>query len=125
MMDPLYIPKPCEIRTNTDYIGSGFGKSEYETIARNIVIISRKIDPDYWTWFSEDDYGRIANHKPSPSAFYGECEILRLLAEKGFLTKRDKTCETEYHITFKFISALAEWIKPEDAAVAKAEENKD
>ncbi len=79
-----------------------FGKSETETIARNVVIISQKTG-DQWQPFTFEEYVARCTH----AGACNEQGFLNVLAENGFLHLEDG----KYSVTDTFIGRLAEYIK--------------
>ena len=105
--------RPKDIDTSDWYRfgGSGFRNSECETIARNIVLIQKKINPDAWTDFSWDDYKKGCTH----TAAEWERGILNAMVKggkpvwntsaalsPGYLELHDD----KYRVVQKFIDAL-------------------
>lgn len=74
--------KPSDV-TKEDLIGSPLRCSEYETIAKNILALSRVANNDTWTPFTWDEYVAFCTHTAEPS----ELRILDKFVELGYLRK--------------------------------------
>ncbi len=94
--------KPSDINTKSWFMGTSWNKSECETIARNIVIISKSHNDD-WEPFTWQDYKDRVSH----DAKYGEEVYLDRFASCGDLEKEGDS----YTVTNQFIGRLAEYIK--------------
>ena len=93
--------KPKDIDISNGLCGSELGKSEKETIACNVVTISRKNDND-WLEFTFDEYKTRCSHKVTES----ERGVLNELVNEGLLTcNNDK-----YAIQDAFIAKLWEFV---------------
>ena len=95
--------KPSDINASSLFIGSGFRNSESETVARNIVIISRQT-VNHWFPFTFEDYKRLSAPKKN---FQGEEACLNGLVSQEFLDKNGDS----YSVNEKFLIALKMFIK--------------
>ena len=94
--------EPKDIDISTRLRGSDFNKCEKETIAYNIILISKwKGD---WFGFDWEDYKERCEHNVSD----GEKVFLDRFVEEGILE-----FDGEYHITIEFIKKLGKFIKVE------------
>ena len=89
--------KPQDIDTSNSLCGSELRKSEKETIARNIILISRKNDNE-WLEFTFDEYKKRCRHNVTE----GEKDVLDELVNDGLLTCNDD----KYVIQDAFIAKL-------------------
>ena len=71
--------KPSDVKKSM--YGSPWKKSEYETIAMNLVTMSRHGHNDQWQDFSWEDYKRFCRHR----VIEQELEILKIFASGGYL----------------------------------------
>ena len=103
--------KPNQIDTGDYFFGSGFGNSEIETLARNIVLILKKHGD--WIDFSFNQYKELCTHEVSNAEQY----LLDTMAEKGWLKKY----EGIYSITSSFLEAISEFIDTPERRKRKEE----
>lgn len=101
-----------------DFTGSGLNSCEAEKIARNIIVVQKKIDPNKWTPFSFEDYIMHCSHTVTDT----EKGIIEALVNGGkpvvFTTKtltpgyleKDSTTG-HYSVTEKFLKAIAPFVK--------------
>ncbi len=94
--------RPSDIDVDNRLIGSGFGKSEKETIARNIILMGVKTD-DSWVPFTWTEYKSACTHDVTND----ELEVLDQLVEKGFLSK----FAIHYEVADHFIWACKNFVK--------------
>ncbi|TRZ77590.1 hypothetical protein D4R87_02450 [bacterium] len=102
-MTNLIKVRPSEIDTKNDLMGSEFEKSEKETIARNIIIISRQ-NNNQWFSFSWEDYCNRCSHSPTGS----EYSILNEFVREGLLD----FINDKYNVKDAFIAKLWKFVKP-------------
>jgi hypothetical protein len=96
--------KPSDFIINGDLMGSMLRKSEKETIARNIIVISLK-NGDGWFDFTFADYKA---HCAPRTYFSGEESYLNeLVAENKILDKNGDV----YSVNENFFRVLAQFIK--------------
>lgn len=93
--------RPSEINISNRLVGSRLGKSEYETVACSIVILSRRRD-DSWFSFTWEDYRLHCDHKVTN----GERAILDAFVEDGLL----KCNNGIYSAQDAFICTLRDYI---------------
>ena len=93
--------KPADIDIKGELMGSPFGNSEMETIARNVILISRWHLG--WFSFSWEDYKRLCKHHVTDS----EKDVLDELVNWGVLEFDGK----KYNPTDKLIETLEEFVK--------------
>jgi hypothetical protein len=89
--------KPSEVDISNGLCGSDFGDSDMETIARNIVILSKKSN-DQWTPFSFEQYALGCTHKVSTA----EYNILLQMFKSGYLEHSNGV----FSITNAFLNVL-------------------
>lgn len=89
--------KPKDINISNGLVGSELKKSEKETIACNIIVISRKNNND-WLEFTFDEYSNLCQHKVTES----ERHVLDEFVSDGLLT-----CDNgKYIVQDAFIAKL-------------------
>lgn len=98
------VVKPSDFNLQSEFMGSSFGKSELETIARNVVIICKKCG-DEWKPFSFDDYASRCEHTVTRA----EQSTLDYFVRENLLSFHGG----EYCVTTLFIAKLAQFIQPE------------
>lgn len=91
-------PKPNEINTSNELMGSDFKKCEIEVIATNIIKIHKARNE--WTDFSWEEYKNRCSHKVSNK----ELEILNSMVERGYLHFNTDT--QKYGVNLKFLSTI-------------------
>lgn len=102
---------PKDFPKSMNFAGSIFQNIETEMVARNILFIQNKINPEEWTPFSFEDYKKHCTHKVTLS----EKGVINALAiggkpvwdtatilDSGYLAKEGEF----YKITDKFINVL-------------------
>lgn len=94
--------KPKDVDLRNGLCRSAFNKSEYEIIAKNIVIISIRFGNE-WKPFSEEDYKEQCDHKVTDS----KLGWLRTMDKKGFIDFDGK----RYSVNLKFLATLSEFLK--------------
>jgi len=93
--------KPKDIDISNGLCGSELGKSEKETIACNIIVISRKNDND-WLEFTFDEYKARCRHKATES----ERDVLNELVKESLLV-----CDNDkYAVQDAFIAKLWKFV---------------
>ena len=97
----MFKVKPSDIQDG-HFFSSVWNNSERETIAGNIVFISKE-NGDKWLEFSWEDYNRMCHHEVTG----GELRYLDILKEEGYLSGDEDT----YKPTEKFIRAILLYIK--------------
>ena len=97
----LMNPKPSQFK-DCHYFYSPLSSWKREGVARNIVIMSKK-NNDQWFDFSWTDY---CGGKNLPD--WEELGILEDFVEEGILSKSP---DEKYHVTLKFFSILWRYIK--------------
>jgi len=102
----IEVLSPSEIQLDSNmFCGSDFGKSEFEQMAYNLVVIFRN-NQDFWFPFTYDQYAFMVNHKiPDTPGHSKDRRILDEMVDNGFLTL-DKS---EYECTQKFHNALRKY----------------
>ncbi len=96
--------KPSGFNIKSHLIGSNLNKSEKETVARNVIVISLR-NGDAWFDFTFEDYMDACGRDRS---FAGEEACLNdLVHEDGVLTKTGNV----YSVNEKFFRTLAKFIK--------------
>ncbi len=70
---------PKDFSMSMSFVGSSFQNLEAETVAKNIVFIQNKINPEAWTPFSFQDYKKHCTHEVT----LDERGVLNALAEGG------------------------------------------
>jgi hypothetical protein len=101
MTDKTKLRTPSEINTSDGFFDSIWKNAEKEVIARNLVLIAKKVNPDIWTDFTWDSYQEICNHTVSEC----EKEVIDSLVAGGYLTKKRDT----YSFERKFLIAVDEF----------------
>lgn len=109
---------PDHINLKSDFMGSDFKNREAEIIAKNIVVIQKKINPKQWTPFSFKEYSELCDHEVGDS----EKKVLEAMVnggkpvwntstylEPGYLGKN----EDHYHVTSKFLKVISKFLKME------------
>ena len=106
---------PKDINTKDWFWDSEFQNLETETIARNIVLIQKKINPKKWTPFSFKDYKKLCAHNVTES----ENGVLEALADGGKPVWNTSTALNSgylakdnvgnYIVTEKFIKAISKF----------------
>ena|SRR6266481_647639 len=94
--------KPTDINIKSDLMGSEFRNSEKETIAKNIIIFSRK-NSDQWLAFTFEQYMKLCGHRITES---GRTVLNELVVERVL------TCYGgRYKITNSFIAKLFKFVE--------------
>lgn len=119
--------RPQDIQTTNShgFMGSEFCNSECETVARNIVMLMQKTNPDSWTSFSWNDYKKFCTHKVTDA----EHSVLNAMVRggrpvwntsvnlaPGYLKKSNN----RYEVTQQFIDALPTKIKAKAKVIVLA-----
>ena len=97
---------PKDLDISGQFVGSLLKNSEKETVARNIVILSRRNDNE-WLTFAFDDYIKRCARGPC----VGEEGVMNALVKDGVLSCADG----KYSITDDFIASLWEFVEKESA----------
>lgn len=110
----VFLPK--DIKIEKSFRETFSNSLEAQTVARNIVIVSQKINPDLWTSFSFSEYKeRLDNHPPS---VFLEERVLEALFLGGTATKTSSIClepgflkkfEGKYEVTQKFLNEISKF----------------
>ncbi len=98
-MSSLEIIKPSDV--SKPLMGTVWKNSERETIATNIVKLSRFQNGDKWEPFTWEDYVEFCSHTPCG----GEKAILEEFARTGYLDKDEET----YSFTRKIIGVYMQY----------------
>lgn len=108
--------KPSEVDISNGLCGSDFNNSELETIARNIIIVSKK-SGDQWIEFSCEDYQRLCNHQVTA----WELWYLNEMKEKGYLDFKGG----KFSINRRFLDVVGMFLDtPERRAKKQEDEEK-
>ena len=103
-------------------MGSRLQKSEKETIARNIVVISQIIaeskDNDIWHPFSMEEYVGVRGVTSEEPVSAKEREMLGSLATSGYLATTERG---EFAVTEAFLDVVTEFALPESSTGSTAE----
>jgi len=108
---------PNRIDVSRPFVGSSLQKSEKETIARNIVVISQIIaeakDSDSWHPFSLAEYIGVRGATSEEPVGVKERDMLGELATGGYLAANERG---EFAVTEAFLNVVADFTLPEDGA---------
>jgi hypothetical protein len=96
--------KPSDFDTKDHFWNSPCKKCELEAVARNIIIISKKIS-DLWLPFSWNDYKKRCSHEVS----YGEISILNDFVRRDVLDFDGEN----FLVNDRFIETLKQFLKKE------------
>lgn len=102
MSNLLTTISPDDIDASKGFFSTVWQNSEKETIACNIVLIS-KWGGNKWEPFTWEEYKKRCRHKVTDS----EKAVLDSFVEEGYLTLTDG----KYMVTKRFIAALSEYVK--------------
>lgn len=97
----ISIFKPNEVNIKTGLFGSEFNRREFETIALNIILISKN-SGNQWIDFSKKDYQEMCTHNVTPF----ELILLDEMVDKGFLDYKNE----KYYINLKFLGIISEFV---------------
>lgn len=92
---------PSDVNIHNYLCGSNFRKSEFETIATNIIIVSIE-SGDKWFDFSWEDYKKLCSHQVTTL----ELDFLNQMVEKGFLNFK----EGKFSVNSTFKEIIKEFV---------------
>ena len=116
MENQTLLPKDVDLNENLLFTGSNFKNSRAETIARNIVFVQKKMNPNKWTPFSLNDYEEVSNHKVGQTEKKALDIFVKggkigwnksIVIDAGYLSKDGKN----YSVTGQFIKELSKFCK--------------
>jgi len=110
----IEIVKPSNIDISNYFFSTPFRRIEKETVARNIVIISKN-NGDQWISFSFDEYSDLSEHEVTME----EQGCLNGMARDGFLSFDGE----KYNIESSFIEAISEYIDTPERQAANQQRN--
>ena len=116
MNDSIQNFKPSDIDISSRLCGSDFNKSELETIASNIIIISKGAG-DKWAEFSWEEYKKLCNHQVTDE----EGLVLLEMVERGYLDFE----EGRFSVNLRFLRIISAFLDtPERRAEKQAVKEK-
>lgn len=108
---------PNDVSLEMSFVDSEFQNIESEIVARNIVFIQKKMNPNFWSPFSFEDYQRHCTHNVNQYIEEGVLEVFvsggkpvprtSTYINAGYLSKEGD----KYLVTERFLNFLSKQIE--------------